>query len=697
MTVAAEELRLASRAVEGGLRQTELSVPDIHCGACVQTIERAVGKLAGVAAARVNLTTRRLTVRWRDDASPPPLIETLTGIGYPAHLGGEAEEVRDPALTGLIRSLAVAGFAAGNIMLFSVAIWAGADPATRDLFHAISAVIAFAALAYSGRVFYRSAWSALRHGRTNMDVPISIGVSLTFAMSLYDTLHHGPHAYFDAAASLLFFLLIGRTLNHVMREKARGAVAGLARMTPRGALVLSADGTQSYRPVAEIAPGMTLLLAAGERVPVDAEILSGTSELDSALVTGEQTPLPAGPGARLRAGMLNLSAPLTLRATAAADDSFLAEMTRLVEAAESGRGRYRRLADRASRLYAPVVHLAAFLTFAAWLATTHDWHRAADLAVAVLIITCPCALGLAVPMVQVMAARRLFERGVMVKDGSALERLTEADYAVFDKTGTLTLGTPRWIETAESAPHLRMAASLAVHSRHPRSRALAQAARERNLPVDIFDSLSEEPGIGLEGRSSGDLYRLDANGLSRNGIVLARFLFTDELRPGAESCLADLGLPVEILSGDRPDAVVALATRLGVDDWRGALSPAGKVARLEALAAQGRKVLMAGDGINDAPALRAAHVSFAPADAAEIGRSAADFVFLTGDLSIIPQTIALCRRAGTLVRQNFALAIGYNALALPLAAAGYVSPLIAALAMSLSSVAVTANALRLRR
>jgi len=692
-----EELRLASRAVADGLLQTELSVPGIHCGGCVQRIEQAIGKLGGVETARVNLSTRRLTVRWQDGAEPPPLIEALDRLGFAAHLGEPQQDKRDPVMAGLIRALAVAGFAASNIMLFSVSVWSGADGATRDLFHWISAGIALATLLYSGRPFYVSAWKALRHGRTNMDVPIVIGVSMAYGMSLYDTFHHGPHAYFDAATSLLFFLLIGRTLDHAMREKARGAVTGLARLIPRGANTLDADGRQLYRPLGEIAAGMTLLVPAGERIPVDAEVTAGRSEIDTALVTGEQAPRPANPGDHLQAGMLNLTAPLTLRALAPAQDSFLAEMTRLMEAAEAGRGRYRRIADRASRLYAPAVHLAALLTWLGWMIAGADWHRAADLAVAVLIITCPCALGLAVPMVQVCAARRLFDRGVMVKDGAALERLAEIDHVAFDKTGTLTLGTPAWIETDEAAPHFELAASLAAHSTHPRSRAL-----KTSLPLLPFTDLTEEPGLGISGRFDGALYRLGriepdgGTGLFRDKTLLAEFRFTDQLRPGAEACIRELALPAEILSGDRSEAVRPLAERLGIADRRAGLTPAGKVARLEELAAQGHKVLMAGDGINDAPALMAAHVSFAPAEAAEIGRNAADFVFLRGDLTALPATYALCKNAARLVRQNFALAIGYNALALPLAVCGYVSPLVAALAMSLSSVAVVANALRVK-
>src|SRR5882757_2365495 len=264
-----EEVLLASRIVADGLRQTDLSVPTVHCGACIRTIEKALGGLAGVESARVNLSTRRATVRWRSDGAPPPVIETLKREGFVAHLFDVESDDGHGELSELIRALAVAGFAASNIMLLSVSIWSGADAETRDLFHWLSAIIALPALAYSGRIFFGSAWHALRHRRTNMDVPISLGVLLAFGLSFYETVQRGPHAYFDAAISLLFFLLIGRTLDHIMRERARLAVNGLARLAARGALVVQADGTQIYLPVSDIRIGMTLTLAAGERVPAD--------------------------------------------------------------------------------------------------------------------------------------------------------------------------------------------------------------------------------------------------------------------------------------------------------------------------------------------------------------------------------------------------------------------------------------------
>jgi len=715
---AQDELLLASREIGDGLRQTDLSVPGVHCGGCIRKIETTIGAMPGVEQARVNLSTRRMTIHWRADA-PPPFIETLNSIGYDSHLHDTAADAKDGTLTELIRALAVAGFAAGNIMLLSVSIWSGAEPATRDLFHWISAAIALPALAYSGRIFFRSAWQSLRHGQTNMDVPISIGVLLAFGLSIYETIHRGPHAYFDAAISLLFFLLIGRTLDHMMRERARVAVKGLARLAGRGALVLRPDGTRVYLPVNEIVPGMTILLTAGERVPVDARVLKGLSDLDCSLVSGESIPQPAQVDSLLQAGTLNLTGPLTIVATAAAKDSFLAEMIRMMEAAESGRSIYRRIADRASRLYAPVVHLAALLTFIGWMIAVGDVHQAITIAIAVLIITCPCALGLAVPMVQVVAARRLFEQGIMVKDGGALERLAEVDTVIFDKTGTLTLGEPRLVDDgAVPADMLALAAAIASHSRHPYSCALVAAGRTIATSPIALTRVSEYPGLGLEASSGATVYRLGrpewalacndtlqaasetANViLSKDGRGLARFSFQDRVRPDAGDAIAALtnqGLAVEILSGDREEPVRQLAAAFGVPHIA-LVSPGEKAMRVTLGAASGRKVLMVGDGLNDAPALVAAHASMAPATAADVGRNAADLVFLRDSLLAVPQAISVARNAGALVRQNLTLAIGYNIIAVPIAMLGYVTPLIAALAMSLSSLIVVANALRLRK
>ena len=719
--IAAEEILLASRDLGDGTRQTDLSVPGIRCGGCMAAVEKTLKALDGVASARVNLSTKRVAIRWQlVGGAPPNLVGALERIGYPAHPFSFENDAKDPELSRLLKSLAVAGFCAMNIMLLSVSVWFGADGGTRQAFHLVSALLAFPAILYSGRIFYLSAWSALRHGRTNMDVPISIGVTLAFGLSLYDTLHGAPHAYFDAATTLLFFLLIGRTLDHVMREKARSAVSGLARLAPVGATVVNADGTRQYVPITAVEPGAILFIAPGDRIPVDGIVETGSSDLDRSLVSGESAPGPAMPGTAVQAGLMNLTGPLTTKATAHAENSFLAEMVRMMEAAEGGRARYRRLADRASALYSPVVHTIAVVSFLGWLSATGDWHLSIAVAISVLIITCPCALGLAVPIVHVVAARCLFERGIMVKDGSALERLAEVDTVLFDKTGVLTLGKPILSNGREIAPSaFGIAAQIAAGSRHPAALAIAAAGAGQPVLPFAFKGVRELPGLGMEAHADGSIYRLGRPGwalgrqleddetgiedaisvLTKNSELLATFVFEDRVRSGAEQAvrhLASRGLSVEIVSGDRLPVVRMLAARLGINQVAGDLLPAGKLTRIEQLARSGRKILMVGDGLNDAPALSAAHASMAPATAADIGRNAADFVFLNESLSAVTEVLDISRKAGTLIRQNFGLAVAYNAMAVPIAIGGYVTPLLAALAMSLSSVLVVANALRLR-
>lgn len=699
-----------SRRLGDGTRQLEFAVPDAHCASCIRSIETGLAALPMVRAARVNLSRRRVRVTFDPDiGSAAELAPAIRQSGYHTYvLDPTQDQDGDPVLGELVRALGVAGFATGNIMLFSVSVWSGADAITRDLFHWISAIIAVPAIVYSGRVFFRSAWRALRVGKTNMDVPISIGVILATALSLYETMMSGRHAYFDASAMLLFFLLAGRTLDHLMRERARSAITNLARLQPRGANAILPDGVRDYVPLDEIRPGLVYEIRAGERVPVDS-LLRGTGGVfDYSIITGEAAPHALAAGEIVVAGAANLSGPLTLEASKASADSFLARMAEMMDAAEHARTRPRRIADRAAAVYAPIVHTVAFATFVGWLLLAGDWHVALLNAVAVLIITCPCALALAVPIVHVVAAGRLFERGILMKDGAALERVADVDRVAFDKTGTLTIGRPRVVSSDPSSDTAaRLAAQLAAASTHPLSRALVDHLGR--MPA-FEGSLREVPGLGVEGVADGVTWRLGSAAwcgvaagsgsaqsevwLTRDGAVQAHYRFDDALRPDAAAtvrAIGRLGLPVSLLSGDRPDAVAAMAARAGIADAHGGLLPEAKVAAVGA-----GHTMMVGDGVNDAPALRTAHVSMAPTTAADIGRNAADFVFTGSDLGAVPFVIGMARRAAAAVNQNLVIAIGYNAIAVPLAVSGHVTPLIAAVAMSGSSLVVVVNALRLR-
>ncbi len=705
-------------AREDGGHRLHLMVENVSCGACVARIERGLRQLDGVDHARVNLSTRRLMLDWHGPiAAATAYLDRLSELGYPAVpydperiASLDAREDR-----ALLRAMAVAGFASANVMLLSVSIWAGHSqgmgPATRDFLHWLSALIVLPALVYSGRPFFRSAIGALRHGRTNMDVPITIGIVLAAGMSLFETMRGGPHAYFDSAIMLVFFLLIGRWLEKRARGRARQAAERLLALGARAVTVLDADGRTQVMAPEQVHSGMTVLTATGERIAVDGVVTSGRSELDTSLITGESAPRAVKPGDAVFAGTLNLSAPLQITTKAVGEGTLLAEIVRLMEVAEQRKARFVGLADRIARLYAPVVHSLAALTCIGWLAFTEiAWQQALLYAVSVLIITCPCALGLAVPAVQVIASGRLLRAGTLLKSGSALERLAAIDTIVFDKTGTLTEGRLRLCTDATIDPDaLRQASSLAASSRHPLARALRAAAPD----APAARGVEERPGQGLVcgelklgSRSfvgvvdSGPDSDRPELWLARPGVAPVRFSFDDQLRSDAAETVGALraqGYGLMMLSGDRPGVAAAIAGELGITDYQAGCTPADKVKRLEALAETGKTVLMVGDGLNDAPALAAAHVSLSPSSAADISQTAADAVFQGDKLAPVALTLEVARRAEALVKQNIALALIYNVLAVPVAVLGHVTPLIAALAMSASSIVVIVNAMRLAR
>ncbi|MGE3642973.1 MAG: heavy metal translocating P-type ATPase [Beijerinckiaceae bacterium] len=698
------------------------AVDHVTCGACAAKIERALAAAPGLTSARVNLTDKRLLVNWSDGAFDPASIPgRLQDLGYDGRPFRAATEdaARGESIMPMVRYLAVAFFGAMNIMLLSVSVWSGnvsdISPETRDLFHWVSALIALPVAAYAGQPFYRSAWRVLRNGHVNMDVPITLGVVLALALSLYETAHSATHAYFDSAVMLLFFLLAGRTLDAMMRNRAQTLTANLLALRGQNARKIGPHGALIETPVAALTAGDRILVAQGDRIGADGVVENGAGEIDQSQITGETRPLGVAKGAAVYAGSLNLGAALTVRVERGGERDFIEEIEQLRARALAVKDKRILFADRAAQLYAPFVHSAAALTFIGWFAATGSLHMAAVTAIAVLIITCPCALGLAIPAVHVAASAALMRNGLLLQEGDALERIAECDTVVFDKTGTLTRPAMELVADDFVPPHvLAKAQRLALASRHPVAQALVRGGRDAAPATDA----EETPGLGVRALIDGSEARLGspaftgleaeaaaalanapgatALGFSHNGDT-AVFLIAQHLREDAAktiSGLKALGLQVLIYSGDNSAAVARTASDLGVTDWTAGMTPAGKIAALEKLSAAGRKVMMIGDGVNDAPALAQAHASLAPAGASQITQASADALFLGERLEPVLQAVGKARQARALMSQNLWFAAIYNVLAIPLAVAGLVTPLIAAAAMSISSIAVSLNAAR---
>ncbi len=718
------DLSIFVKRQDDGTAHLDLAVEGIDCAACIDEIEGGLCRLPGVLDARLNYTNHRLAVEWQDGAvSPAEVVEELQRLGYRAHpfQSRLVEEEETRRAQWLLKCLAVAGFASMNIMLLAVSVWSGnvtdITPETRDFFHWLAALIALPAVAYAGQPFFTSAMNALRNRRTNMDVPVVIGILIALTMSVVETIRSAEHTYFDSVVMLLFFLLCGRYLDQAMRRKTRAVASNLASLKAEVAHRIEENGEVVLVPTAALNGGDRVLVRPGERIAVDGVVLSGSSEIDESLVTGETAHRAVSARQEVYAGSLNYNGTLTLRVTAAGTGTLLDEVERLLESAATAKSRYVQLADRVARAYAPVVHTAAALTALVWIATGSSAHDALITAVSVLIITCPCALALAVPVVQMVASGALFRAGIFLNAGDAFERLAAVDTIVFDKTGTLTLPAMSVVNAGEIAPDLLEAASrLALSSRHPLAAAVARNAHDRRP----YEGAVEEPGQGVRAVVDGVEMRLGspifcgagtlAQDAAKSDSTASLIAFSwggrrtvlrvrQALRPDAAAVVGSLrerGFDCRILSGDRPEAVAPVADALGIGLWRGGCKPADKIAMLEDLKAEGRRVLMVGDGLNDAPALAAAHVSLSPISAADLTQAQADAVFLGDRLEPVREALDIARRARALMRQNLGIALVYNLIAVPLAFLGYVTPLVAALAMSGSSTLVTLNALRAR-
>ncbi len=701
-----------------GINTLSVLVKGVHCALCIQKIESKLKSQSEVDEARLNFSTGRLNIQWHGDAANAnEYVKNIEQLGYGvAPYSADIEKTTSENENRfLLLCLGVAGFALGNIMLLSVGLWVTDEQtmgwATRSFMHWLSALIAIPAILFSGRPFFKSAWGVLKDGQTNMDVPISLALILATGMSVFETINHGEHVYFDSAVMLMFFLLIGRYLDFRARQNARSSATDLMQTLSGFATVVENGKTRRVL-IRDVSEGMNVLVAAGEKIPVDGVIENGVSSIDTSLITGETLPRDVKAGDDVYAGTMNQSASITIAVSKAADDSLLADIVRLMEKAEQGQAKYVRLADRAARLYTPVVHTMALLAFILWWGIFGvDWQDALLIAVTVLIITCPCALGLAVPVVQVLATGTLMKRGLIVKSGDALERLADISSIIFDKTGTLTLGEPKLVGEYDD-DLLKQAASIAVHSQHPLSKALAASYYG---DVDNLSDVKEYPGQGVEAHIDGHTLRLGSRAwcgdetsegsdkielwLMKDETPVIRFLFEDQLKEDSAEIVKNLktmNLDVTLLSGDRKVIAQSIASECSIEHVFAEQKPTDKQDVLSNMQQSGAQVLMVGDGLNDAPVLAGANVSMAPGTAVDMAQNAADIIFMGDKLAPVEQGYKIALFTKKLVKENFALAIAYNCIAIPLAFAGLVTPMVAALAMSGSSILVIANSYRLK-
>lgn len=711
----------------GGSRRAQLLLDGVRCAACGWLIENALATVPGVESIRVDPVTARAELQW--DPQRLRLSEALAQLarlGYrPSPYTADATDAqaRDEQRSALKR-LIVAGLGMMQVLSFAVALYAGAwrEPEYQAFLRFVSLLVATPVVFYAGAPFFVGAWRRLRAGALGMDVPVAIAIGAAWAASVWNSFRGGGEVYFDSATMFVFFLSAARFLEMSGRHRALGLTAALARHLPKTATRLRGGRTEEVA-VLELEPGDRVRVQPGQALPADGRLLSGRAELDESLLTGESRPVSRRAGEVVAAGSLARHRPLELEVTAVGADTLMAQIARLVGDARERKPRLAALADRVAGQFVGGVLLAAALTGIAWWQLAPE--RAFETVLAVLVVTCPCALALATPAALTVATAALARAGVLLRRGDALEGLARASDVVFDKTGTLTepgsdlAGLRRLREELDEQSLLEAAAALEAQSEHPLARAFPpppdglQAAE-----VEVF------PGRGLSGRVAGRRWWLGSRAFiaevtgqeplapatarpSERPVFLAdergpvaMFLLSERLRPGAAAAverLRRLGLRLHIASGDGPGPVAALARRLGIDDWHAALRPEDKLRLVEIWQSEGRRVVMLGDGINDSPVLAGADVSIAMGAGTSLAQHSADCVLMGEDLGALAQAFTTARRCLRVVRQNLGWALLYNLVALPLAASGQLSPWMAALGMSASSLLVTGNALRLGR
>ncbi|MGB8855339.1 MAG: heavy metal translocating P-type ATPase [Burkholderiales bacterium] len=725
--------------LEENQREANLIIEGVTCPACVWLIERHLRTVTGVVAAEINYASERATVRWdNSNVRLSSILRAVSDIGYTAHPYNSDKQasVRDAERKTLLWQIFVAGFAMMQVMMYALPVYlAGEGEMTPDISQLMrwaSLILTTPVVFYSAAPFFRGAARDLRLRRLGMDVPVAIAIAVAYGASCWATLNSNGEVYFDSVAMFVFFLLGGRYLERLARTRAAESAERLVKFRPAIARVLAdypADMDEKTLAANSLNRGDMVRILPGDMVPADGVVVDGMSSVDEAMLTGESFPVNKQPGDALTGGTMNQTGPMIMRVSQAGAASRLAAIERLLERALAHRPAIALQTERVAGWFVGLILLTATAAGIAWLSI--DDQRALWIAVSVLAVTCPCALSLATPVALTVATGRLANNGMLTIRANAIETFSRITHVVFDKTGTLTLGLLSLQETLplSNLPPTRclhIACALEQASEHPIAHALMAAARQTGEKIfPVADGLRNFPGGGVEGLVGGKRYRLgsvqhvaqlsrqivpaielDRFNLGAASVVVlgdetgfvAAFLLTDELRTEARLAVTQLqkmGKQVWLLSGDSEGPVARAARQLGIDHFLARQTPAQKMEAVKQLQSSGAVVAMVGDGVNDAPVLGQAQVSIAMGAASDLTQSAADMVLLTPDLSIIPDTLRLTQKTLLIIKQNLAWALAYNVIALPLAVAGFVTPWMAGLGMSLSSLVVVWNALRL--
>ncbi len=717
VTAKGENLKSASLILEG-----------ITCAACVWLNERHVRALPGVTDFQVNYSTHRAHVTWDDSRLHlSDILKAISSIGYIAHPfdPGRQEQLQKKEKSQALRRLFVAGLGTMQVMMLAIAMYAGdysgMDANIEQFMRWISLLLTIPVILYSAKGFFITAYRDLKRLQLSMEVPVSLAIGGAFSASVWHTFQGSGEIYYDSVCMFSFFLLTSRYLEMGARHKAGQAAEELVKLLPATATRIAPGGEHEVIAVSQLAPQDVVLIKPGETVPADGEVVQGESSVDESLLTGESLPRSRGMGDALVGGSLNVESPLQMRITSDGEDTLVSGIVRLLDRAQSEKPKLARLADHIAGYFVGALLVIATGVAVFW--WMHAPERVFEITLAVLVVTCPCALSLATPTAVTAATGALTKLGLLSTRGHVLESLARADHMVFDKTGTLTRGS---LSLAATSPLgdlggqqvQDIAAALSRSSEHPVAKVLALHGGQGLQCED----LSSKPGHGMQGVIDGVSYRLghaafvaelsgsevpqpDAGHvgtqvyLGSSECLLARFDLSDSLRGDAAEAVSQLralGLTTHIFSGDSPEAVAHVAKALGIDNHHGSMRPDDKLARVRELQAAGHTVVMVGDGVNDAPVLAGADVSIAMGQGAQLAHASADMVALSERLHMLGDGVRKARETRTIIKQNLSWALFYNLCALPLAASGLVAPWMAAIGMSLSSLVVVVNALRLK-